>query len=221
MTPRTDISWINTEDDIETIRSELRSTPHSFFPICSGELDNVVGVARSKDLLANIMDSGGLGDLSDLRQPVIVHESAKVLRIMDTLRQSAGQLILVTDEYGAIQGLVTPIDILEAIAGEFPDEDEQPAIQATGPDSWRVDGATDLHYLAQTIEKSLWAEGEDPYASFAAFLLARFGTLPEVGDSIELEGFRFVIVEISHRRIASVDVTRLGETGLEATEATW
>ena len=140
---------------------------------------------------------------------------------MDTLRQSAGQLILVTDEYGAIQGLVTPIDILEAIAGEFPDEDEQPAIQATGPDSWRVDGATDLHYLAQTIEKSLWAEGEDPYASFAAFLLARFGTLPEVGDSIELEGFRFVIVEISHRRIASVDVTRLGETGLEATEATW
>ncbi|MBJ7262384.1 MAG: TerC family protein [Burkholderiaceae bacterium] len=220
MTPRTDISWINTEDDIETIRSELRSTPHSFFPICSGELDNVVGVARSKDLLANITDSGGLGDLSDLRQPVIVHESAKVLRIIDTLRQSAGQLILVTDEYGAIQGLVTPIDILEAIAGEFPDEDEQPAIQTTGPDSWRVDGATDLHYLAQTIETSLWAEGEDPYASFAAFLLARFGALPEVGDSIELEGFRFVIVEISHRRIASVDVTRLGKADPETTDST-
>ncbi len=83
-----------------------------------------------------------------------------------------------------------------------------------------MDGATDLHYLAQTIETSLWAEGEDPYASFAAFLLARFGALPEVGDSIELEGFRFVIVEISHRRIASVDVTRLGKADPETTDST-
>lgn len=209
MTPRTDISWINIEDDISVIQNELRNTPHSFFPVCQGELDNVLGVARAKDLLTSIMDTGGIGEAASLRQPIIVHESARVLGVMETLRQAPGQLILVTDEYGAIQGLVTPIDILETIAGEFPDEDEQRAIQTLSVNQWRVDGATDLHYLAQVIESDLWSANDDPYTSLAGFLLARFGALPEVGATIEIEGFRFEIAEVSHRRIAAVNVSRV------------
>lgn len=209
MTPRTEISWINTESGIDEILVELRKTPHSFFPVCGGQLDNVLGVGRAKDLLTSIMDHGSIGDVSALRQPIIVHESARVLKIMETLRQSPGQLILVTDEYGAIQGLVTPIDILEAIAGEFPDEDEQPAIQSMGPDSWRVDGSVDLHYLARVLESDAWIKEEDPFSSLAGSLLARFGELPEVGDSIEIEGFRFEVAEITNRRIAVVIVSRL------------
>ncbi|MFT0546236.1 TerC family protein [Allopusillimonas ginsengisoli] len=209
MTPRTDISWIDIEDGINEIRDELRNTPHSFFPVCRGELDNVLGVARAKDLLTSIMDHGGIGDASDLRQPIIVHESARVLNIMETLRQSPGQLILVTDEYGAIQGLVTPIDILEAIAGEFPDEDEQPTIQSIGSDSWRVDGSADLHYLAQALQTEAWNAEEDPFSSLAGFLLARFGTLPEAGATIEIDGLRFEIAEVTNRRIALVNVHRL------------
>ncbi len=209
MTPRTEISWINIEDSIDKIRDELRNTPHSFFPVCAGQLDNVLGVARAKDLLMSIMDEGSIGDASNFRQPVIVHESARVLGIMDTLRQCPGQMVLVTDEYGAIQGLVTPIDILETIAGEFPDEDEQPAIQAIGPGRWRVDGSADLHYLAQVIQIELWTEGVSPYTSLAGYLLARFGALPEVGASLDTEGFRFEIAEVNNRRIAVVNVSRL------------
>jgi len=209
MTPRTEISWINSESGIDEILGELRKTPHSFFPVCGGQLDNVLGVGRAKDLLTSIMDHGNIGDVSILRQPIIVHESARVLKIMETLRQSPGQLILVTDEYGAIQGLVTPIDILEAIAGEFPDEDEQPAIQNTGPDSWQVDGSVDLHYLARVLQADAWTTGEDPFSSLAGFLLARFGELPEVGESIEIDGFRFEVAEISNRRIAVVRVSRM------------
>ncbi|MFA4912442.1 MAG: TerC family protein [Burkholderiaceae bacterium] len=216
MTPRTEISWIDADGDIEAIRDELRNTPHSYFPVCRGQLDNVLGVARAKDLLVNIMDAGTIGDVSNLRQPIVMHESARVLGIMETLR--AGQMILVTDEYGAIQGLVTPIDILETIAGEFPDEDEQRAIQSTGPNTWRVDGSADLHYLAQVIQTELWAEGEDPYTSLAGFLLARFGNLPAVGESIELSGFRFEITEVENRRIALVSVSRVdvGDAGQPA-----
>lgn len=219
MTPRTEISWINTESGVDEILVGLRRAPHSFFPVCGGQLDNVLGVGRAKDLLTSIMDHGSIGDVSTLRQPIIVHESARVLKIMETLRQSPGQLILVTDEYGAIQGLVTPIDILEAIAGEFPDEDEQPAIQNTGPDNWRIDGSVDLHYLARVLESDAWTKEADPFSSLAGFLLARFGELPEVGDSIEIEGLRFEVAEVTNRRIAVVMVSRLVGTP-ETEEAT-
>lgn len=209
MTPRTEVSWIDAEAGVEEILQELRNTPHSFFPVCRGDLDNILGIGRAKDLLTSIMDHGGIGDVASLRQPIIVHESARVLKIMETLRQSPGQLILVTDEYGAIQGLVTPIDILEAIAGEFPDEDEQPAIQGMGAEGWRVDGSVDLHYLAQVLQSDAWIAGEEPFSSLAGFLLDRFGQLPEVGDSIEIDAFRFEVAEVTNRRIAIVMVSRL------------
>ncbi|RTZ48005.1 TerC family protein [Candidimonas sp. SYP-B2681] len=209
MTPRSEISWIDLGDDIETIQRHLRETPHSFFPVCRGQLDNILGVARAKDLMADMMDGRDPSNLSSLRQPIIVHELTGVLSAMDTLKKSQGQLVLVTDEYGTIQGLLTPIDILEAIAGEFPDEDEHPAIQSIKPGHWRIDGATDLRYLAQVLETdAVLVNGED-FASIAGLLLDRFGTLPEVGAAIELDGLRFEVLEISNRRIASLDVKRL------------
>ena len=209
MTPRTEISWIDLEDDTDTIRSHLRNTPHSYFPVCRGELDNVLGVVRAKDLLADLMDNADRNKLPSLRQPRIVNEMMGVLSAMEILKQSHGQLVLVTDEYGAIQGLLTPIDILEAIAGEFPDEDEQPAVQSTGPQRWRVDGATDLRYLAQILDEDALLGGGESFTSIAGFLLDRLGTLPETGQVVELNDLRFDIVEVSHRRIATVDITRI------------
>lgn len=208
MTPRNEISWINLEDSQATIQRHLRDTPHSFFPVCRGELDNILGVARAKDLMADMMEDADLDNLPSLRQAIIVHEQTGVLNAMETLKKSRGQLVLVTDEYGAIQGLLTPIDILEAIAGEFPDEDEQPSIQSTGPNRWRVDGATDLHYLAQVLGTASLQSQDDSFTSVAGFLLDRLGTLPEVGAAIDLSDLHFEIVEVSNRRIAKVDVTR-------------
>lgn len=211
MTPRTEISWINLDDEPATILQHLRETPHSFFPVCRGQLDSILGVARAKDLMADLMDSRDMSELSSLREPIIVHELTGVLSAMETLKKSRGQLVLITDEYGTIQGLLTPIDILEAIAGEFPDEDEHPTIQAIEPGRWRVDGATDLHYLAQVLETdSLRVEG-DGFTSIAGLLLDRFGTLPAIGATIELDGLHFKITEITNRRIATLEVTRIDE----------
>src|SRR5690606_19669414 len=120
-----------------------------------------------------------------LRDPIIVHESIGILRLMDTLKRSRGQLVLVADEFGAIEGLVTPIDVFEAIAGEFPDEDELPDIVAESENVWKVDGAADLHHLEQVLEiEGLIDESED-YATLAGYLLARFGHLPKPGDTCE------------------------------------
>ncbi|MGF6181904.1 CBS domain containing-hemolysin-like protein [Massilia sp. UYP32] len=210
MTNRSEISWINIEDDADTIRAQLLATPHGFFPVCRGQLDEVIGVARAKDLIADLTQSGAI-DQAHIRAPIIMPDASGVLKVMDRLKRSHGQLVIIGDEYGTLQGLVTPIDILEAIAGEFPDEDEQPVVQELGPGRWRVDGTADLHYLEQVLEVDALVGDTDDYTSLAGLMLERFGTLPKVGDAVEIEGFRFEVAQVLERRIATVIVSRLDD----------
>ena len=210
MTTRSDISWINIEDGSELIRSQLLATPHGFFPVCRGELDEVIGMARAKDLIADLTQLGAI-DPAHIRAPIIMPEGSGVLRVMERLKRSHGQLVLIADEYGTLQGLVTPIDILEAIAGEFPDEDEQPVLQEEGPGRWRVDGTADLHYLEQVLEVTDLVSENDDYTSLAGLMLERFGSLPSVGEAVEIQGLRFEVARVLERRIASVLITRLEE----------
>ena len=210
MTNRSEISWINIEDDADTIRAQLLATPHGFFPVCRGQLDEVIGVARAKDLIADLTQSGAI-DQAHIRAPIIMPDASGVLKVMDRLKRSHGQLVIIADEYGTLQGLVTPIDILEAIAGEFPDEDEQPVVQELGPGRWRVDGTADLHYLEQVLEVDALVGDTDDYTSLAGLMLERFGTLPKVGDAVEIEGFRFEVAQVLERRIATVIVSRVDD----------
>jgi len=210
MTNRSDISWINIEDDGDSIRAQLLATPHGFFPVCRGQLDEVIGVARAKDLIADLTLHGAI-DAAHIRTPIIMPDASGVLKVMDRLKRSHGQLVIIADEYGTLQGLVTPIDILEAIAGEFPDEDEQPVVQVLGPGRWRVDGTADLHYLEQVLEADALVGDTDDYTSLAGLMLERFGTLPKVGDAVEIEGFRFEVAQVLERRIATVIVTRIDD----------
>ncbi len=210
MTNRSDISWINIENDAETIRAQLLATPHGFFPVCRGQLDEVIGVARAKDLIADLTLHGAI-DAAHIRTPIIMPDASGVLKVMERLKRSHGQLVIIADEYGTLQGLVTPIDILEAIAGEFPDEDEQPVVQDLGPGRWRVDGSADLHYLEQVLEVDALVGDTDDYTSLAGLMLERFGTLPKVGDAVEVEGFRFEVEQVLERRIATVIVTRIDD----------
>jgi len=207
MTNRSDISWIDLDADAATIRTQLLDTPHGFFPVCRGELDDIVGVARAKDLMADLTHAGRI-DPAHVRPPIIVPDASGVLQVMDTLKRSHGQVVLIADEYGTIQGLVTPIDILEAIAGEFPDEDELPVVREEGQGRWRVDGSADLHYLEQVLGTDALVSENDDYTSLAGFMLERFGTLPEVGQAVELDNLRFEVAEVLDRRIATVLVTR-------------
>jgi CBS domain containing-hemolysin-like protein len=212
MTPRSEMSWVDLEDDAASILRQLQDTPHSLIPVCRGELDNVVGIGRAKDLIGDLLQGGRVreyGAGSPMRAPIILPDTAGVLRAIDTLKRSHGQLLLVTDEYGIVQGLLTPLDILEAIAGEFPDEDEQLAIQARAPGEWEVIGTADLRQLEQVLDTDdLAGDGAD-YTSLAGFLLARFERFPEVGQSIELGGLRYEILAVEERRIARVGIRRI------------
>jgi CBS domain containing-hemolysin-like protein len=218
MTPRSEMSWVDLEDDAASILRQLQDTPHSLIPVCRGELDNVVGIGRAKDLIGDLLQGGRVrecGAGSPMRAPIILPDTAGVLRAIDTLKRSHGQLLLVTDEYGIVQGLLTPVDILEAIAGEFPDEDEQLAIQARAPGEWEVIGTADLRQLEQVLDTDdLAGDGAD-YTSLAGFLLARFERFPEVGQSIELGGLRYEILAVEERRIAKVAIRRIAASAPE------
>ena len=212
MTPRTEVSWLNLDDPPAVLRERVLGSPHSFFPVCRGSLDEVVGIGRAKEIIADLIEHGAIR-VSRLREPVIVHESIGMLRLMETLKRSRGQLVLVTDEFGAIDGLVTPIDVFEAIAGEFPDEDESPDIEEIGEGRWRVDGAADLLHLELLLNTGGLVDEDEDYATVAGFILARFGHLPEAGDHCELARehatFRFTVERMEGRRIASVLIERL------------
>ena len=212
MTPRTDVSWVNLDDDPVVLREQISKAPHSFFPVCRGSLDEVVGIGRAKEMIADLIQ-GGTIRTSRLREPIVVHESIGVLRLIDTLKRSRGQLVLVTDEFGTIEGVVTPIDVFEAIAGEFPDEDETPDIIAEGDNTWRVDGAADLHHLELLLDTDGLVGDEEGYSTLAGYLLERFGHLPKAGDSCEMKRkhltLRFTILRLEGRRIAMVRIERM------------
>ncbi len=221
MTPRNDITWINLDDDPDTIRKEITSTPHGFFPVCRGSLDDIVGIGRAKDIIADLITNKALNE-KKLRPAIIVHETIQILDLMSTLKSARGQLVIVINEFGAVEGLVTPIDIFEAIAGDFPDEDETPDIIADGEGRWVVDGGTDLHHFEQTLEIEGLLEESDEYSTLAGYMLEQFDRLPEAGDELDIPApngrLHLQILELEGRRIAKVLVERQAssDTGAEA-----
>ena len=210
MTPRADMSWIDLEAAPEDILRQLQETPHGLLPVCRGQLDNVVGIARTKDLMGTLAMHGWIDAAAGhtIRAPIVLPDTAGVLKAIETLKRAHGQLVLVLDEFGVVQGLLTPVDILEAIAGEFPDEDEQPAIRPQADGSWEVDGGADLHLLEQVLDTDGLVSDDADYTSLAGLLLARFETMPQVGQTLALDGLRFEVLAVEERRIARVAVRR-------------
>ena len=205
MTPRGEISWVDLDSDPET-RKEALATPHSLFPVCRGSLDNVLGVVRAKELVTALDTEEDLEKWAKQYPPVFVPDRMDVIKLLGVLRQAKGNFVLVIDEYGAVQGLVTPLDVLEAIAGEFPDEDETPDI-VMQENGWLAKGTADLHQLEQSLGGVALVSADDEYATLAGLLLAWHERMPTVGESIRIGGFEFTILEISERRIELVRIT--------------
>lgn len=215
MTPRADIAWINLEDDTETLLAQIRGCTHALFPVCRGDLDNIVGIGRAKDLIAALLQEGQIREAS-LRSPILVHETIRTLDLLETLKAARGQLVLVLDEFGTIEGLVTPMNLFEAIAGDFPGEDEAPDIIQDAEHRWVVDGATDLLHLEQTLEIEGLSDNLDEFSTLAGLLLQKLDRLPETGDEISLQNHQsnwyFRILELDGRRIAKVLIERMPGT---------
>jgi len=159
-------------------------------------------VALAKDLMRDMLETGRIDLERSLRQPLVMHENASVLRLMQQLRQSPLQMAAVVD--GSIEGIATPTDILQAIAGNFADENEDDVMAERREDgSWLVDGRIDIRRASNLIQANL-ADATDRYSTLAGYILWKLGHLASEGLSRAAGDYQFEVVRIDGRVIDKV-----------------
>ena len=206
MTPRTQISWINIDEDHDIIREQILSVPHSLFPVCRGSLDKVITIARAKDLIDALDDPDELSNVLKRQRPIFIFEKMKVIDAINTLRTSKGSLVLVSDEFGVVQGLISPLDVFEAIAGEFPDADEQLDLIKVDERTWHANGLLDLYQLELELGMIELMPDHADYISVAGLILDKTQTEVQVGTSIVYETLYFKVIEMDGNRIKLVKI---------------
>ncbi len=212
MTPRHDIEWVDIHDGLEGIRQHLAEVKHPKILFCDGGLDTVLGFARAEDLLAQTLGGGALDVRAALRAPLEVPATLTVHQLLDRFRGTHAHLALVLDEFGAIEGLVTPTDVLESLVGEIPDEAETEG----GPVVWRedgsllVDGALRLEDLAEDVDLGPLPEDEaGSYHTLAGFVMTRLSRVPRAGDHFTWGELRFEVMDMDGRRVDKVLIARV------------
>ena len=206
MTPRSQISWVDLDDTPEQIRERILSVPHSLFPVCRGSLDKVISVVRAKELLDVLDDPEALKTLIKRHRPIYIFEKMKVIDAINTLRTSKGSLVLVSDEFGHVQGLISPLDVFEAIAGEFPDADEQLDLVQVSDNTWKASGMLDMYQLELALGMLDLVEDDAGYISVAGLILDKVKGHVEVGTTLDYQGVHFEVTEMDQNRIKTVHI---------------
>lgn len=211
MTPRTEIEWIDLEDPAQLILDQIVHSSHSRFPVADGSLDNVIGILRAKDVLEQHL-MGQHFDLTPLIQkPIFVPENSPASRVLEMVRQSGLHEALVIDEYGGLLGLVTLFDVLEAIVGELPAQDEtsEPEIIRRDDGSYLLDGLLPIDELKDLFDiNQLPDEDKIGYQTLAGFILSQLEAIPSTGQHFTYENLRFEVMDLDGHRIDKVLVSR-------------
>jgi putative hemolysin len=211
MTPRTDVDWLNVQSDEATIRRVLMESPHSRLPAADGNVDNMIGVVQTRDILATLLAGKPLDTRMHVQQAPIVHDQADALDVLAKLKEADMPMALVHDEYGHFEGVVTPADILEAITGVFrsdldEDDSDETAFQREDG-SWLLAGYMQADEMADMIGIDL-PENRD-YETVAGYVLSHMHHLPATGETVDAQGWRFEVVDLDGRRIDKVLATKL------------
>ena len=210
MTPRNHISWVDLDKGTEHMYEVLMSVPHSLFPVCRGDLDHLVTVAKAKDLLDVLDDEVALQALLQAAsKPVTVFEGMKVMDAIPSLRQAKGSLVMVTDEFGSVTGLVTPLDVFEAIAGEFPDADESLDLVKVDDSHYIAKGSLDVYQLELQLGVNDLVDEDASYVNVAGLMLSEAESLPQIGMAVERGSLRFEVESMQDRSIDKVRISRI------------
>ena len=210
MTPRNHISWVDLDKGTEHMYEVLMSVPHSLFPVCRGDLDHLVTVAKAKELLDVLDDEAALQALLQAAsKPVTVFEGMKVMDAIPSLRQAKGSLVMVTDEFGSVTGLVTPLDVFEAIAGEFPDADESLDLVKVDDSHYIAKGSLDVYQLELQLGVSDLVDEDASYVNVAGLMLSEAESLPQIGMAVERGSLRFEVESMQDRSIDKVRISRI------------
>lgn len=202
MTPRTEIDWLDIESDEAELRAELIATPHTRLPVAEGSVDRIVGVVQARDVVAAILDGRPLDLKALLRPAPVVPDAMDAADALEVLRRADVPIALVHDEYGHFEGILTPADLLAAIAGAFKsdlDEGSEPDAVERADGSWLLAGSMPADEMAETLGTRLPADRD--YQTVAGFALSVLTHLPEIGETFAYDGWRFEIVDMDGRKI--------------------
>jgi len=204
MTPRTEVDWIDVTAEPGLIRDRLITTPHSRLPVGEGTTDHLIGVVQTRELLASLLKNEPIDVRRHVRKAAIVPETTDALDVLAILRKSEVPMALIVDEYGAFEGIVTPADILEAIAGAFRSDrsDAEPNAIQRDDGSWLLSGAMPADEMADTLGIALPLQRN--FETVGGFVLAHLMRLPQVGEHFDTNGWRFEVVDLDGRRIDKV-----------------
>jgi putative hemolysin len=202
MTPRTDVDWVDIDASPDEIREALLATPHSRLPVAEGSVDKLVGVVQARDIVTAFIEGKPL-DLRELMRPApIVPDQTDAMDALNALRAAEVPVAFVHDEYGHFEGIVTPSDVLAALAGEFAsdqDLDTDPPFVERDDGSWWVSGSASADLFSDRLGINL--PDERDYATVAGFALSILRRIPEVGDRFTFGGWRFEISDMDGRKI--------------------
>jgi putative hemolysin len=211
MTPRPEVMWLDIDDQLDNIKRDIRESGHSRLPVCRSDLDDVLGVVHTKDLLHRMLEGDALDLRPAVRDALVVHDGTEVMRLMELFKQSGEQMAVVVDEYGSVEGIATLTDVLEGIAGELPDiGDEDADIVRRADGSLLIDGMMAVEEVEAHLGLKSLRDEESGYHTLAGFLLFKFGHIPTAGESVEHDGYRFEVVDMDGRRIDKVLVAASG-----------
>lgn len=213
MLPRMDIEWLDINEDPIKIRKKIDQSTHNCFPVCDGELNEVIGIVNSRIVLTSILDKGSFNLKELSRPPLFVPENMRVLQILELFKKTPDHIALVTDEYGGIQGMITLHDVLESIVGDVPTTGSiasETQILQRKDGSWLIDGMLPIdefkeHFSIDTLPD----EEKGAYRTVGGFCMRQLGSIPRVGDSFTWTKLQIKIIKMDGRRVEKALITEV------------
>ncbi|WP_414662336.1 hemolysin family protein [Horticoccus sp. 23ND18S-11] len=211
MTRRTRIVWLNIADTDDVNWRKIVASGHSHFPVYEGTRDQVIGMVSVKSLWAN----AALGVANDLKnhllRPLFVPSSITAVQLLETFKKSGKHLALVTDEFGSVQGIVSLIDVMEAIVGDLPQPGDRRMPDAVQREdgSWLVDGSMPIDEVKRRFATGpLPREESETFETLGGFMVDRFGRIPVAGEQFVWNGWCFEIADMDRHRVDKVLLTK-------------
>jgi len=211
MTPRPKIVFLNLDDPDEVNWRKIVASGHSYFPVYQGNRDQILGMVAVKALWAH----SAIGLTTSLKNllvsPLVVPETMSAIHLLEAFKKASKHIALVTDEFGAIQGIVTLIDVLEAIVGDLPNMGPRaaPAAKQREDGSWLIDATLATNELKSMLGLDVLPdEDRADFQTVGGFVVTRLGRIPSAGDYFEYGGWRFEVVDMDRHRVDKVLVSK-------------
>lgn len=202
MTHRTDIIWFNVNEEQSSVKEKIKEYQHSVYPLCNETIDNIEGIIYVKDMFLNPEVS--LKEL--MRKALFIPENNSAYQVLEKIKQTKIHYAFIVDEYGSLLGMITVKDILNAIVGEMPEEEDDEYVIIERKDgSYLIDGQIQFYDFLTKFDKTIWInEGENEFDTLAGFILHELKRIPATGDTFDWRGFDFEIVDMDGQRIDKV-----------------